>query len=75
MELEVGSEVILDGTQAKLTSMDSCLSLRMPLPFSCFSNYNMLFPPILMFFRFVHSVFTCSSMLEFLHETPPFFSQ
>ena len=48
MELEVGSEVILDGTQAKLTSMDSCLSLRMPLPFSFFS---MFFPPILMFFH------------------------
>ena len=51
MELEVGSEVILDGTQAKLTSMDSCLSLRMPLPFSFFSNYNMLFPPIFNVFQ------------------------
>jgi len=28
MELEVDSEVILDGTQAKLTSMDSCLWFR-----------------------------------------------
>ena len=71
-ELEVGSEVILDGTQAQLTSMESCLSFRTPLPSSFFL---MFFPPRFMlsylFILFLH-VLAC---FGFLHDPGNDFQQ